>query len=235
MKMIYRLLAIFVLSWGFASCEYDNYEPPQSPLQGTIVYNGEPIPVATEEVYFELWEDDWQLRNPINVAVAEDGTYSALLYDGPYKLVFRDNQGPFRMKANTDTNSDTILVNVRGATVLDIEVEPYYMIRNPQISMSGEVVNASASLEQIITDEDARNVEQVALYINRTQFVNQRGNYHIANTELAGGDIADMNNISLSLEVPDLVRDQSYVYARIGVKIEGVEDMIFSQVERLEL
>lgn len=235
MKMIYRLLAIFVLFLGFASCEYDNYEPPQAPLQGSVVYNGEPIPVASQEVYFELWEDDWQLRNPINVAVAEDGTYSALLFDGPYKLVFRDNQGPFRMITNPETNSDTILVNVRGNTVFDIEVEPYFMIRNPQILRSGEVVNASASLEQIITDEDARNVEQVALYINRTQFVDQRGNYHIANTEVAGGDIADMNNISLSLEIPDLVRDQSYIYARIGVKIEGVEDMIYSHVERIEL
>lgn len=235
MKMIYRLFAIFVLSWGFASCEYDNYEPPQSPFTGNIVYNGEPIPVASEEVYFELWEDNWQLRNPISVAVAEDGSYSALLFDGVYKLAFRENQGPFRMRTNTDTNSDTILVDVRGATVLDIEVEPYYMIRNPQISLSGETVNASASLEQIITNENARNVERVSLYINRTQFVDQRGNYHIANTEVAGGDITDMNNISLSLDIPDLVRDQSFVYARIGVKIEGVEDMIFSHVEQLEL
>lgn len=235
MKIKHGLLIIFALSWCFASCEYDNYESPQSPLQGRIVYNDEPIRVASQEVYFELWEDDWQLKNPISVAVAEDGTYSALLFDGPYKLVFRENQGPFRMKMNPETNSDTIIVNVNGTTVRDIEVEPYYMIRNPQISLSGDMVNASASLEQIITDADARNVERVSLYINRTQFVDQRGNYHIASQDLAGGDIADMDNISLSLEVPDLVRSQSYVYARIGVKIEGVEDMIFSHVEKLEL
>jgi hypothetical protein len=235
MKIIYKLLIILMLSGSFASCEYDNYEPPQALFQGRIVYNDEPIPVASQEVYFELWEDDWQLRNSINVAVAEDGTYSALLFEGPYKLVFRENQGPFRMKMNPETNSDTVVVHVSGTTVQDIEVEPYYMIRNPQISMSGGVVNASFRLEQIITDEDARNVERVSLYINRTQFVDQRGNYHIAVRDVAAGDISDMDNISLSLEVPDLVRSQSYVYARIGVKIEGVEDMIFSPVEKLEL
>lgn len=224
-----------MLSFIFASCEYDNYEEPGAMLQGRIVYNGEPIHVAINEVNFELWEPGWQLENPINVTVAQDGSFSQSLFNGTYKLAFRPNQGPFRMVHNSATDSDTILVDVQGTTVLDIEVEPYYMIRNPQISLSGDVVNASASLEQIITGEDARNIEQVSLFVNKTQFVDQRGSYNLARTDVAGADIEDLSNISLSTNVPDLVRSQSYIYARIGVKIEGIEDMLYSPVQRLEL
>lgn len=235
MKIRYSCLVLLMLSFVFASCEYDNYDAPSAVLQGRIVHNGEPIHVAINEVNFELWEPGWQLRNPINVTVAQDGSFSQSLFNATYKLAFRPNQGPFRLKQNSATNSDTILVDVKGTTMLDIEVEPYYMIRSPQISLSGDVVNASASLEQIITGEDAKNIERVSLYINKTQFVDQRGNYNLARQDLGAGDIEDLNNISLSLNVPDLVRSQSFMYARIGVKIEGVEDMLYSPVQKLEL
>jgi len=139
------------------------------------------------------------------------------------------------MMLNSATNSDTIMVNVSGTTTLDVEVEPYYMVRNPTITLSNDIVNASASLEQIITGEAARNVERVSLYINKTQFVDERGNYNLARTDIAGGDITDMSNITLSLNVPDLVRTQSYIYARIGVKLEGIEQMLYSPVQKLDL
>lgn len=235
MKIGYNFLILFLLSIGLASCEYDNYDAPDATLQGRIVYQGEPIGVAVNEVNFELWEPGWQLRTPINVTVAQDGSYSASLFNGTYKLVFRPNQGPFRMMHNSATDSDTILVDVNGSTVLDIEVEPYYMIRNPQMTLNGNEVDATASLEQIITGDDARNIEHVSLFLNKTQFVDQRGDYNLARTDVAAGDIEDLNNISISTNVPDLVRSQSYIYGRIGVKIEGVEDMLYSPVQRLEL
>lgn len=235
MKIGYNFLILFILAIGLASCEYDNYDAPNATLQGRVVYNGEPIGVAVNEVNFELWEPGWQLKNPISVTVAQDGSYSASLFNATYKLAFRPNQGPFRMVHNSATDSDTILVDVSGSTVLDIEVEPYYMIRNPQFALNDNVVNATASLEQIITGEDARNIEQVSLFLNKTQFVDQRGDYNLARTDVAGADIEDLNNISLSTNVPDLVRSQSFIYARIGVKIEGVEDMLYSPVQRLEL
>lgn len=235
MKIGYNFLILFLLSLGLSSCEYDNYDAPKATLEGRIVYQGEPINVAVNEVNYELWEPGWQLKTPINVTVAQDGSYSASLFNATYKLVFRPNQGPFRMVHNSATDSDTILVDVKGHTVLDIEVEPYYIIRSPQFALNNNAVNATASLEQIITGEDARNIEQVSLFLNKTQFVDQRGDYNLARTDIAGGDVVDINNISLSTNVPDLVRSQSFIYARIGVKIEGVEDMLYSPVQRLEL
>ena len=230
-----KYIFFLFIGWSLSSCDYDNYEAPKSSLTGNVVYQGEPINVASNEVNMELWEPGWQLRNRIDVTMGQDGSYSASLFDAEYKLVFRQNQGPFRMVTNPVTNSDTILVNVNGATVLDIEVMPYYMIRNPQITKNGSTVNATASVEQIITDANARDIERVSLYINQTTFVDNRGNYHLAVQHLQAGDIDELANVSLSLPLPDLVRAQNYVYARIGVKIQGVEQMIYSPVQQLEL
>ncbi|WP_240485911.1 DUF3823 domain-containing protein [Anditalea andensis] len=217
------------------SCEFDNYDEPSSILSGNIVYQGEPINVAINEVNLELWEPGWQLKNRIDVIMNQDGSYSASLFNAEYKLMFRQNQGPFRMITNPETQSDTIVVNVNGNTNLDIEVMPYYMIRNPQIVLEGSVFNASANIEQIIMGENARDVERVSLYVNQTMFVDNRGNYNLASRNLSAADIEDMGNVNLSLEMPNLVRGQNFIYARIGVKIQGVEQLIFSPVQRFNI
>lgn len=233
MKKINILFAIVLLAGGLISCEYDNYEEPKTYLSGTIHYQGDPINVAYNEVGFQLWEEGWELDYPIDVAVAQDGTYSALLFNGTYKLIIDENQGPFRNIPNSETGSDTILVELKGDTQLDIEVEPYYMIRNTQFNVSGGEVSASFSLEQIITGADAKNVEAVYLSVNKRQFVDNRNN--LENTVLGGGDITDLNDISMTVNVPDMTPSQDYVFARIGVKIAGVEDLLFSEVVKLDI
>lgn len=235
MKMKYKFLLLVALAFGFASCGHDNYEAPESMFQGRVVYNGEAINVATNEVSMELWEPGWQLRNRIDVAVGQDGSFSAALFNATYKLVFRDNQGPFQMKMNPDTNSDTIVVNLKNDLIMDIEVLPYYMIRTPNITASGNTVTATANIEKIITDASARNVERVSLYLNKTQFVDGRGNYNFAKTDVAGSSIPDLSNVSVSVDVTNLNSPQDYVFARLGVKIQGVEHMIFSPVQKIQL
>jgi len=235
MEIKNRFLLLIALAFGFASCGYDDYEAPESMLQGRVVYNGEPINVATDEVTMELWEPGWQLSNRINVAVAQDGSYSAALFNATYKLIFRDNQGPFQMNMDSETNSDTIVVNLSGDLIMDIEVLPYYMIRNPNITASGNTVTATANVEKIITDASARDVERVSVYLNKTQFVDSRGNYNFAKTDVPGSSIPDLSNVSLSVDVTNLNSPQDYVFARIGVKIQGVEHMIFSPVQKIQL
>jgi hypothetical protein len=71
----------------------------------------------------------------------------------------------------------------------------------------------------------------VSLYINKTQFVS--GGDQIAGTDLAGSAITSLNNISMSVNVPGISPTQNYVFARVGIKIAGVEDMIFSPVVKV--
>ena len=225
------IMGIF-LGFGLMSCENDNYDKPQSTLQGRIVYQGEPLPMGYNEVNFQLWEPGWQTKSAIDVAVDQDGTYSALLFDAQYKLVFRPNQGPFRTIQN-GALSDTLVVKVNGSQNLDIEVMPYYMIRNAQLSGANRTVTANFKLDKIITDANAKNVERVYLYVNKTAFVD-RGN-NIANKDLAGGNITDMNNIGLTVNVPAISPAQNYVFARVGLKIAGVEDMLYSPVQKIQI
>lgn len=228
MKKLRIIVTLIIATAILSSCAWDNYDEPGSFLTGKITYNGEPISVSYNDVFFQLWEPGWELSYPIDVVVAQDGTYSALLFDATYKLVFPDGQGPFRM-----SGADTITVNMKGNQTLDIEVEPYYMIRNAQFSASGRNVTATFKADKIITDADARDIEHVNLYVNKGQFVDFRTN--VASAEIAGGDITDPNSISMTVNVPELTPTQNYVYARVGLKVAGREDMIFSQVQKIDL
>lgn len=235
MKTKLKLILLVAIVGLFASCDYDNYDEPGSFLTGNIVYNGEAIGVSSRDVSFQLWEPGWQKSYSINVDVAQDGSYSSLLFNSDYKLVIPSNQGPWRTKINSTSGSDTILVTMNGNQTLDIEVEPYFMIRNPQFSTSGKNITASFKAEQIITDAGAKNIERVNFYVNKTQFVDFRSSSNVANAEIGGGDILNPDAISMTLTVPDLVPTQNYVYARVGIKIQGVEDMIFSPVQKIDL
>ena len=127
---------------------------------------------------------------------------------------------------------DSLAITLKGNQTLDLEVTPFYMIRNPQISKTGGNVSAICKVEKIVTDANAKDIERVSLYINKTQFVS--GGDNIAVTDVAGADIPDPNNVNLTVAVPTIVPTQNYVFARIGVKIAGVEDMIFSPVQKIQ-
>lgn len=227
------IIALGIIGSFLASCSKDNYDEPGSKLEGKLVYNGEAINVSYNDVTFQLWEPGWQKKGEINVAVDQDGSYSAMLFNANYKLVIPSNQGPFKSKLNTETGSDTILVKLDGSKVMDIEVVPYYMIRTPQFTVSGRDVTGTFKAEQIITGTSAKNIERVNLYVNKTQFVDFRSN--VASAQLAGASVTVGNTITLKATVPAITPTQNYVFARIGLKIQGVEDMIFSPVVKVNL
>lgn len=220
----------FIIVLGFLStilaCEKDNYDEPSSTLSGKLVYNGESFGLEKDQVPFELYQFGFGKVGPIGASFTQDGTYSAMLFDGEYKLIIPNGQGPFLWKKTATGSPDTVSISLKGSQTLDLEVTPYYMLKAPQISASGGKVNATFKVEKIITDANAKNIENVTLYINRTQFVS--GGDNIANANIAGAAITDPNNISLSVTIPTITPAQSYVFARVGLKIAGVEDRIYS-------
>lgn len=222
-----RLAAFFAVVLALSSCGKDNYDAPTSQLTGRIVYQGEAIPVSYNDVLFELFEPGWQLNTPITVTVDQDGTYAAMLFDGNYKALFQPNQGPFL------SLPDSIDIAVSGPTNFDIEVTPYYMLREPAFQVNGRNVQANFRIEQIVTDEQARDIDHVTLYVGKTLFTDTRT--AVARTERSGQDIIISEEQSISVDVPNLNPVQNYVFVRVGLKIAGVEDMIFTPVQRVEL
>jgi len=231
MKNRFYFIAGAIIAVLFSACKKDNYDAPQADFTGRIVYKGEPINVQFGQVNFELWQSGFGNYSALNVNVNQEGGYSAKLFDGNYKLVFSANQGPFLWKKNAAGKQDTIAVNISGSKTMDIEVTPYYMIRGATLTAATGKVNGFCKLEKIITDANAKDVESVSLYINKTQFVD--GGNNIAVQELRGAAIADLNNLNTSVTIPGIVPAQNYVFARIGVKIAGVDDLIFTPVAKI--
>lgn len=232
MNLIIKYTVVVLLVAMMAACgELDNYDAPNKKLTGRVVHNGVPINVEKGQVRIELWESGWQLKTPIHIALEPDGSFSALLFNGDYKMVIPKGQGPFLTNINAETQSDTIIVNLRGSKTLDIEVQPFYMVNTASYQVNGGNLSANVAIEKIITDANAKDIEYVRLFINKTQFVSNGTN--IRNVTIDGGDIVDLGAVDLTLEIPAIVPAQSYVYATVGIKVAGVEDMIFSPVQKI--
>lgn len=234
-KFKYIVLVSIVFCTIAVSCKKDNYTAPSSTLQGRLVYKGDSLGVERDQVPYELYQYGFGKVGAIGSSFAQNGTYSQLLFDGDYKLIIPNGQGPFMWKQTTSGAPDSTAISLKGNQTLDLEVTPYYMIRMPQITPApaDTSVTATFTVEKIITDTiNGKNIDRVSLYINKTQFVS--GGDNIAATDLSGSAITDLNNISLKVKVPAIVPTQNYVFARIGVKIAGVEDMIFSPLQKVQ-
>jgi hypothetical protein len=231
MKLYIYLIAL--LATTTVSCRKDNYNPPASHLGGHLVYKGEAIPLEYDQVTFELYQYGFGKTGPMAATFAQDGSYSMQLFNGDYKFIIPNGQGPFLWKQTPQGAPDSLDIVVTGNQELDIEVTPYYMIRNPQVNGSGTTISSTFKIEKIITGGDAKDVENVSLYVNRTQFVSGADN--VAVKTVNGSDITDFNNVNLSITVPTLTPAQNYVYVRIGLKIAGVEDRIFSPLVKINL
>ena len=232
MKIIFQYIIILAVAVALMSCEKDNYEPPKSQLTGKLLYQGTPLNFQYNRVSYELYQEGFGKTGALGSTFTPEGEFSHLLFNGTYKMVVPRGQGPFLWGSEAD-GQDTVVINLNGNTNIDFEVLPYWMIRNPQLATSGGNVTGTCSLEQIVTNANAKTIEYVTLYISKTVFASSDNN--VATTSIEGSAITDINNISLSAAVPTLVPAQNYVFARIGVKFAGVDDMLFAPVQKLDL
>jgi hypothetical protein len=223
MKQFIILLAgLGLLASG---CQKDNIAPPESQLSGRITFQNEAVGVRGQGgVQLELWQRGEKFRNKIPVFVAQDGTYSATLFDGEYKLTRLRDNGPWV------NNTDSITVQVRGNTVIDVPVLPYFVVRNATITKTGTAITASCLVSQATA---GRNIESVTLFVNNGQFVDTN-NSLVGRTVKSGADVSNLTQpLTFSLALPSTARNA--VYARIGVKTQGVGELYYSPVQKITL
>lgn len=222
-----------------SACDYDNYDAPQSRLEGVVMYQGEPVGVRQNAINLELWEEGYELRDNIPVNVHQDGTFAAQLFDGQYQLVRKS--GPW--VTNTDSirievNGNNVQVNSGNAQVSDdgtlqVPVTPYFVIRNADFSLNGSTVTANFDVEQVV---DERTLQEVVLLVNSTRLVGDTGSGNIARAARPAGELDGMSGIELSVDLTDeQMANQSSVFARVAVRTQGVPDMYYSQVQELGL
>ena len=244
MNIKFNYILLTAIIFAVVSCKKDNFKAPATTLSGRLTFNGDSVCVEYNQVPFNIYQPGFGKTGPIAGTFAPDGTYSILTFDGNYKFTIPAGQGPFRWKELTAGVRDTINIALAGDKTINIEVMPYYMIRNlATTSSTGRVVTANFNIEKIITDPAlAQNIATVGLYINKTAFVSEANNENLGSgaaggiVEMAGSALpANLTNITLTSTIPILLPSQNYVYARIGIKINGVEDRIFSPLRKIFL
>ena len=221
---IYILLCCVI---ALAGCDYDNYEAPKSQLRGRIVYDEESVGLrqtGTGQDYnvLELYQPGFEGTAPIPVYVAQDGSFSAMLFDGTYRMVAKNGSGPW-----VDSGTE-LWFDVRGNTVVDFPVTPYYVIRDARFNTGDGKLTVSFRIARgaftLINGKPDALLESIALYINNTQFVDDatfRKKVDAASLTLGS------QSITVNLQDAEL---QKYpvLYARIGVGTQGVTPKIYT-------
>lgn len=218
----YAAVMLFTL---FAACKKDNYEAPKSSLTGRVVYSNQPLSLRSDGVQLELWQYGYAFFQKIPVFVAQDGTFSATLFDGDYKLVRQRSNGPWA------DNTDSISVSVRGATTVDVPVDPYFIIKNAMIQKSGTNITATFSLQRV---NASKALESVTLNLGPGMLVDELHRSGFASKNAA--TITDITQpITLSASIPADLANKDYLYARVGVKTNGVFEQVYTQPLKIAL
>src|SRR5699024_9446515 len=134
---------------------------------------------------------------------------------------------------NAETQSDTLLVNLSGSTHLDVEVMPYYMFRSHEFRLTGGEVQATFTLEKILTGEEGADIEEVSLYLSKTTFVDNRS--CVAHAKQPRQELRNPSGSQREVSVPKMIPSQDNVGARIRVRIQGVEHRLLYVAERIAL
>lgn len=222
MKLLSSLLAC--LSLLVVGCEYDNYEAPKSTLSGRIVYEGTPVGVRNNGPQLELWQDGFPLRSHIPVFLNQDGSFAASLFDGTYKLV-RKGDSPWLQQA-----ADTMLVQVKGNTHVDVPVMPYFTVGNPSFQKNDQAITANFTVNKIV---NTANLQFVRLYIGKSMLTDQ--GQHELRVDANLSSISFGQPVSMQATLPDNLKNLDYVFARIGVKSTVSNEYYYTQIQKIAL
>lgn len=214
--MKFKHIFIQIISIGLLlSCGKDNYDAPEATITGRVVHEGKPIGVrgTNNSVRLQLWQNGFALKTPIDVYVTQDGSYSAKLFEGDYQLITVSGNGPWIH------NTDTLQVQVRGNTNLDITVRPYYTVENVQYQLNGTKLQATFQLNKL---DATRNLDNVNLLVNDTKFVDL-GNFE--KSSIIDGN--QSGSIAIELDIANELNTKSALFARIAVKMNGITEAVY--------
>ncbi|MCD8177885.1 MAG: DUF3823 domain-containing protein [Tannerellaceae bacterium] len=222
---IKSICSIFLLLVIITGCGKDNYDEPSARIYGYVTYNGKPICVKGtrdngERVRLNLYQDGYEYNTPLEVFVGQDGSFSALMFDGVYRLTTRDNCGPWE---NAD---DSVEIIVKGDTQINYEVIPFFTISDADIKLTGNQMTAAFKVEQI-TDVP---MNRILLLVGSTAFVDDE--YRVQREDFTTN--LQTGTVSYSMELNDEAKAASILYGRVAVFPEGKDHAIYSPVIKLK-
>src|SRR5690606_8653415 len=197
------------------SCGKDNYDAPNANLTGKVTYKGEAVGVrgSNNSVRLQLWQDGYALKNPIDVFVTQDGSFSAALFNGTYKLVTVPGNGPWKSK------TDTMTVQLNGNTNIDFPVDLYYDLKAIKYQLNGNNLTATLNVEKL---DPSKTLDDVNLLVGKTKFVDLG---HFLKRANKSGD--SNGNVTLTLDIGPELQANPILFARVAAKINGITEAIY--------
>jgi hypothetical protein len=252
LDMKHTLFLLMLILSVLAACKKDNLDPPSATLSGTVVINGAskvPVGVRSNGVQLELWQRGYQLFQKIPVYINQDGTFSAKLFNGKYKLV-RLSGAPW------SNNTDSIDIDLNGTATVEVPVTPFFTIGGEAITFN----KADTSITGVFTIAQmvaGRTVGKLSLNIGLTGFVDATNQipFNPASTNdvnppadylTAPSTIKVYLNPARYPDVPGVSKaelrrqlsvalQKGYAYARVGVQTSGVTERLYTQVKEISL
>lgn len=164
MKTISKLFSTVVLSaLILTGCSKDNYDEPTSFIKGRVVYKGEALQLrGNEAVRLQLYQRGYQKHDPVEVFVNQNGEFSVCIFNGQYQLITKAGNGPW-----SSAGRDTIEVKLNGNAVQDVEVTPYYLVDDANMTLDGNKVSASFKVNKIA----GTGIDRMILLLGTTQYL----------------------------------------------------------------
>ena len=226
MKNINSLILILGL-FLVTGCELDNFDEPKSEFKGRFVYEGEALQLRGTAydndcmMYAYQEGPEYEDRGAINLFVNSDGEFNSLMYNGFYKIVLRQDRGPWIPR------KDTIEVNIKGNQILDVEVTPYFLIKDTEIDFQNKVAKVKCKINQVV---ETASIDRAVIYISKTKLVD-----NVA--KIAEKSFTNLNpgehEFTFDLSDNGVTDAAKFLYARVGVKARQGNDYIFSEVTQL--
>lgn len=223
MKKIIPFFIIICCLLAVSSCSYDNFDEPTSTLTGRAVYNGEAVGVRSESSQFALFQDGYALHGSIPVYIDQDGNFSVTLFNGDYKLV-RMGNAPWERPAN-----DTILISVKGKTVQDIPVTPYFFVKKASFAKNGNNIKVQFEINKVVANA---NMEDVSIYLGKGILTDNNQKEAVLSL---GRDVPVDQENTAEIEIPADLLGETYLFARIGVKSDKSSEYCYSQCIKVVL
>lgn len=215
----------------FASCEHDNFDEPNATISGKVLYNGNPVGVRTNGTQLELWQEGYQLFTKIPVYIAHDGTFSASVFNGRYKIV-RLAGAPWEAQTG-----DTIVVDVKGSTVIEVPVTPYFIVKNESFRKDAGTITSTFTIDKIV---ETANVVSVNLYLGKNILTDHNKNENDDSQDkyqrsLDLSQLAFGQEITMTSLIPEALINEDYIFARLGVRSNQSNEYYYTQVQKISL
>lgn len=215
------------------------------------------------QIWDSSWEKDDPERQPtsMDVHLQMDGSYSAMVYNGEYEIQLIDNSGPWV----NDTTRIPIVVSGNTQKDVPVQpyytIEDANIVFNPPAAGDTETAGSITATFRVGKHVATPQVELVGLYVNTTTFVDRSrrdnslmvqtapppppgqsaNNPHERSRAQVQTELDNDQPITITLRLPKsilLTRSpdpRTTVYARVGVKTQGVTELAYSDVEAVSI